>query len=166
MRSRVIIYLMIPILIFIGILISPPSEESLKLETATVVSIQELIPYEREFTRQDVLRELTKGEKSATIEEWRLERGARTSYSYILRLKGFEQLIQIDAGAANTRSDGYFAMQSHSPLFESGKPLNIKHPIILFNSEQRLVIGQMDIRVIYEENERLQQWLVTEEEND
>lgn len=50
MRSRVMVYLLIPILIFIGILITPPSEESLKLATMTVVSIQEMIPNEKEYT--------------------------------------------------------------------------------------------------------------------
>lgn len=163
MRSRVMVYLLIPILIFIGILISPPSEDSLKLATSTVVSIQEMVPYDKEYTVQKVLDEVTKDGKTAIIEEWQLERGARTSYSYVLRLRGFSQVTQIDAGAANTRSDGYFAMQAHSPLFESDKPLSIGYPMILFNSEQRLVIGQMDIRVIYEEDGRLQKWLVTEE---
>lgn len=166
MRNRVIVYLMIPILIFIGILIAPPSEDSLKLATATAVNIHEMIPFEKEYTRQDVLEEFSKDGKVAVVEEWRLERGARTTYSYILRLRGFDQITQIDAGAANTRADGYFAMQAHSPLFEGDKPLNIGYPIVMFNLEQRLVIGQMDIRVIYEEDGQLKKWLLTEEEEE
>ncbi|QLQ22124.1 MAG: hypothetical protein HZT42_07185 [Paracoccaceae bacterium] len=164
MRSRVMVYLLIPILIFIGILITPPSEESLKLATMTVVSIQEMIPYEKEYTAQKVLEERSVDDKSAIIEEWRLEQGARTSYSYVLRLRGFYHVTQIDAGATNTRSDGYYAMQAHSPIFETDKPVSTNYPIVVFSSEQRLVIGQMDVRVIYEEDDQLKKWFVLEDE--
>jgi len=150
MRSRVIIYLLIPILIFIGILITPASEESQKVATMTAVNIQEMIPYEREYTAQQVLLEKTNDGREAKIEEWRLERGTRTTYSYVLRLQGFETVIQVDAGAANTRSDGYYAMQAHSPVFEADEPLSTGYPIILFATEQRLVLNQMEVRVLYE----------------
>jgi hypothetical protein len=73
-------------------------------------------------------------------------------------------VTQIDAGAANTRSDGYYAMQAHSPIFETDKPVSTDYPIVVFNSEQRLVIGQMDVRVIYEEDGQLKKWIVLEDE--
>ncbi|MFN4214243.1 hypothetical protein [Exiguobacterium sp.] len=165
MRSRVIIYLLIPILIFIGILITPPSEESQKVATMTAVNVQEMIPYEREYTAQKVLLEETLHEYEAVIEEWQLERGARISYSYVLRLRGFETVVQVDAGAANTRSDGFYAMQAHSPIFQATQPLSTGYPIILFATEQRLVLNQMDIRVIYEENGELKKWHITSQES-
>ncbi len=165
MRSRVIIYLLIPILIFIGILITPPSEESQKVATMTAVNIQEMIPYEREYTSQKLLLEETLHDYEAVLEEWQLERGARTSYSYVLRLRGFETVVQVDAGAANTRSDGYYAMQAHSPIYEADKPLSIGYPIILFATEQRLVLNQMEVRVIYEENGELKKWSITSQES-
>ncbi|MCC5893528.1 hypothetical protein [Exiguobacterium sp.] len=165
MRSRVIIYLLIPILIFIGILITPPSEESQKVATMTAVNVQEMIPYEREYTAQKVLLEETLHEYEAVIEEWQLERGARISYSYVLRLRGFETVVQVDAGAANTRSDGFYAMQAHSPIFQAAQPLSTGYPIILFATEQRLVLNQMDIRVIYEENGELKKWHITSQES-
>jgi hypothetical protein len=164
MRSRVIIYLLIPILIFIGILITPPSEESQKVATMTAVNIQEMIPYEPEYTAQKVLVEEVNDDREAIIEEWRLERGARTTYSYVLRLQGFETVIQVDAGAANTRSDGYFAMQAHSPVFEADEPLSIGYPIVLFVSEQRLVLNQMEVRVLYEEDGKIEKWRILESE--
>ncbi|MCT4795217.1 hypothetical protein [Exiguobacterium alkaliphilum] len=164
MRSRVIIYLLIPILIFIGILITPASEESQKVATMTAVNIQEMIPYEREYTAQQVLLEKTNDGREAKIEEWRLERGARTTYSYVLRLQGFETVIQVDAGAANTRSDGYYAMQAHSPVFEADEPLSIGYPIILFATEQRLVLNQMEVRVLYEEDGVIEKWRILESE--
>ncbi|WP_214713719.1 hypothetical protein [Exiguobacterium sp. s151] len=162
MRSRVIIYLLIPILIFIGILITPPSEESQKVATMTAVNIQEMIPYEREYTAQKVLLEEANDGREAIIEEWRLERGARTTYSYVLRLQGFDTVIQVDAGAANTRSDGYYAMQAHSPVFEADEPLSIGYPIVLFASEQRLVLNQMEVRVLYEEDGVIEKWRILE----
>ncbi|WP_214887908.1 hypothetical protein [Exiguobacterium sp. s142] len=165
MQSRVIIYLLIPILIFIGILITPPSEESQKLATMTAVNIQEMIPYEREYTAQEVLFEANQNDHEAVIEEWRLERGARTTYSYVLRLQGFETVIQVDAGAANTRSDGYYAMQAHSPIYEADEPLSIGYPLVLFASEQRLVLSQMEVRVIYEEDGALKKWNITAKED-
>ncbi|TCI31995.1 hypothetical protein EVJ33_02630 [Exiguobacterium sp. SL-10] len=164
MRSRVIIYLLIPILIFIGILITPPSEESQKVATMTAVNIQEMIPYEREYTAQKVLLEEVNDGREAMIEEWRLERGARTTYSYVLRLQGFDTVIQVDAGAANTRSDGYYAMQAHSPVFEADEPLSIGYPIVLFASEQRLVLNQMEVRVLYEEENQIKKWRILESE--
>ncbi|WP_214841946.1 hypothetical protein [Exiguobacterium sp. s150] len=164
MRSRVIIYLLIPILIFIGILITPASEESQKVATMTAVNIQEMIPYEREYTAQQVLLEKTNDGREAKIEEWRLERGARTTYSYVLRLQGFETVIQVDAGAANTRSDGYYAMQAHSPVFEADEPLSTGYPIILFATEQRLVLNQMEVRVLYEVDGVIEKWRILESE--
>ncbi|WP_445001781.1 hypothetical protein [Exiguobacterium alkaliphilum] len=164
MRSRVIIYLLIPILIFIGILITPASEESQKVATMTAVNIQEMIPYEREYTAQQVLLEKTNDGREAKIEEWRLERGARTTYSYVLRLQGFETVIQVDAGAANTRSDGYYAMQAHSPVFEADEPLSTGYPIILFATEQRLVLNQMEVRVLYEKDGVIEKWRILESE--
>ncbi|KDN59251.1 hypothetical protein [Exiguobacterium sp. AB2] len=164
MRSRVIIYLLIPILIFIGILITPASEESQKVATMTAVNIQEMIPYEREYTAQQVLLEKTNDGREAKIEEWRLERGARTTYSYVLRLQGFETVIQVDAGAANTRSDGYYAMQAHSPVFEADEPLSTGYPIILFATEQRLVLNQMEVRVLYEVDGVIENWRILESE--
>lgn len=162
MRSRVIIYLLIPILIFIGILITPPSEESQKVATMTAVNIQEMIPYEREYTAQKVLLEEMNDGREAIIEEWRLERGARTTYSYVLRLQGFETVIQVDAGAANTRSDGYYAMQAHSPVFKADEPLSTGYPIVLFATEQRLVLNQMEVRVLYEEDGKIEKWRILE----
>lgn len=162
MRSRVIIYLLIPILIFIGILITPPSEESQKVATMTAVNIQEMIPYEREYTAQKVLLEEVNDGREAIIEEWQLERGARTTYSYVLRLQGFETVLQVDAGAANTRSDGYYAMQAHSPVFEADEPLSIGYPIVLFASEQRLVLNQMEVRILYEEDSVIEKWRILE----
>ncbi|MEW8966153.1 hypothetical protein [Exiguobacterium alkaliphilum] len=164
MRSRVIIYLLIPILIFIGILITPASEESQKVATMTAVNIQEMIPYEHEYTAQQVLLEKTNDGREAKIEEWRLERGARTTYSYVLRLQGFETVIQVDAGAANTRSDGYYAMQAHSPVFEADEPLSTGYPIILFATEQRLVLNQMEVRVLYEVDGVIEKWRILESE--
>ncbi|MDX5323800.1 MAG: hypothetical protein LPJ96_09310 [Exiguobacterium sp.] len=164
MRSRVIIYLLIPILIFIGILITPASEESQKVATMTAVNIQEMIPYEREYTAQQVLLEKTNDGREAKIEEWRLERGTRTTYSYVLRLQGFETVIQVDAGAANTRSDGYYAMQAHSPVFEADEPLSTGYPIILFATEQRLVLNQMEVRVLYEVDGVIEKWRILESE--
>ena len=164
MRSRVIIYLLIPILIFIGILITPASEESQKVATMTAVNIQEMIPYEREYTAQQVLLEKTNDGREAKIEEWLLERGARTTYSYVLRLQGFETVIQVDAGAANTRSDGYYAMQAHSPVFEADEPLSTGYPIILFATEQRLVWNQMEVRVLYEEDGVIEKWRILQSE--
>ena len=164
MRSRVIIYLLIPILIFIGILITPASEESQKVATMTAVNIQEMIPYEREYTAQQVLLEKTNDGREAKIEEWRLERGARTTYSYVLRLQGFETVIQVDAGAAHTRSDGYYAMQAHSPVFEADEPLSTGYPIILFATEQRLVLNQMEVRVLYEVDGVIEKWRILESE--
>lgn len=163
MRSRVAIYLLIPILIFIGIVITPPSEESLKVETATVVNIQEMIPYELEHTAQSDINTFEQEGRTLRLEEWSLARGARTTYYYVARLRGVDHVVQIDAGAANTRSDGFFAMQAHSPLFETDDPLPVGYPIVLFQSEQPLVTSQIQIRVLYKENESVFEWRIKAE---
>ena len=115
-----------------------------------------------EYTAQKVLLEEVNDGREAIIEEWRLERGARTTYSYMLRLQGFETVIQVDAGAANTRSDGYYAMQAHSPVFEADEPLSTGYPIVLFATEQRLVLNQMEVRILYEEDGVIEKWRILE----
>lgn len=161
MTIRGIIFLLIPLLIFIGILIAPDSEDSPQISTTTVVNVQEMIPYELEHTKHEQLIEAKENHYVALVEEWQFEQGAQTIYSYVLRLQGNIAVLQIDAGASSTRSDGYYALQAHSPVYNSDDPLIIGYPIVLFTSEQRLPLNELDVRILYETNDLIKKWRVS-----
>lgn len=149
MSQRFWIFLSIPVLIFVGILLSPVSEDAQQIKRLDTLRLDDMVEYKIEYTSEKTLQRFSRQQVEAQIVEYKLARGARNTYIYVLNLDTPLDLARIDIGANTARSDGYYVAQVHSPVFATPYRFHNNEPYFLFSSTQRVPkdLFQIDLLV-------------------